>query len=117
MDPRIPEKQYFRIGEVAEVADVEPYVLRFWETEFPSLKPQKTRSNRRLYSRDDVELVLRIRDLLYEECYTIPGARRKLKQKRGDSNPTEVPARTKGLLRRIRNEAEELLQLVEERGT
>ncbi len=112
MDPRIPEKQYFRIGEVAEIAEVEPYVLRFWETEFPSLKPQKTRSNRRLYARDDVALVLRIRDLLYEECFTIPGARRQLKKKRQD-NPTEVPARTKGLLRRIRNEAEELLQLVE----
>lgn len=116
MDPRIPEKQYFRIGEVAEIADVEPYVLRFWETEFASLKPQKTRSNRRLYSRADVELVLRIRDLLYEECYTIPGARRQLQQTRKEV-PAEVPARTKGLLRRIRNEAEELLQLVEDRGT
>jgi len=116
LDPRIPEKQYFRIGEVAEIAEVEPYVLRFWESEFPSLKPQKTRSNRRQYSRGDVEHVLRIRDLLYEEGYTIPGARRKLKKK-GKEPATEVPARTKGLLRRIRNEAEEILQLLEERGT
>ena len=113
VDPRIPEKQYFRIGEVAEIAEVEPYVLRFWETEFPSLKPSKTKSNRRQYSRRDVEHVLRIRDLLYEEGYTIPGARRRLKSRSPDAE-IEVPARTKGLLVRIQKEAEDLLRLVEE---
>jgi DNA-binding transcriptional MerR regulator len=113
VDPRIPEKQYFRIGEVAEIAEVEPYVLRFWETEFPSLKPSKTKSNRRQYSRRDVEHVLRIRDLLYEEGYTIPGARRRLKN-RSSGAEIEVPARTKGLLVRIKKEAEDLLRLVEE---
>ena len=91
MDPRIPEKQYFRIGEVAEVVGVEAYVLRFWETEFKSLKPAKSKSNRRMYSRRDVEVALRIRDLLYEEGYTIPGARRKLREK-GDVDPPEIPA-------------------------
>lgn len=113
VDPRIPEKQYFRIGEVAEIAEVEPYVLRFWETEFPSLSPSKSRSNRRMYTRKDVEHVLRIRDLLYEEGFTIPGARRVL-QKKNKAPLPELPARTKGLLQRIRMEAEELLQLVEE---
>ncbi len=113
MDPRIPEKQYFRIGEVAEIAEVEPYVLRFWETEFPSLKPSKTKSNRRQYSRRDVEHVLRIRDLLYEDGYTIPGARRRLKSRTPEAK-IEVPARTRGLLGRIKKEAEDLLRLVEE---
>ncbi len=112
MDPRIPDKQYFRIGEVAEIAEVEPYVLRFWETEFPSLKPAKSRSNRRQYSRRDVDLVLRIRDLLYEQGFTIPGARRQLRSK--EEVPHEMPARTRGLLQQIRKEAQELLRLVEE---
>jgi DNA-binding transcriptional MerR regulator len=111
-DPRIPDKQYFRIGEVAVVAEVEPHVLRFWESEFPALKPAKSKTNRRTYSRRDVALVLRIRDLLYEHGYTIPGARRKLRE--ADSEPVEVPARTRAVLREIRNEVEELLRLVKE---
>jgi len=112
-DPRIPEKQYFRIGEAAEIAEVEPYVLRFWETEFPTLKPTKSKTNRRMYSRKDMQLVLRIRDLLYEDGYTIPGARRRLQQRKGPAT-NEMSARTKGLLKGIRNEAEEILRLVEE---
>ncbi len=117
-DPRVPEKQYFRIGEVARIAGVEPYVLRFWETEFPSLRPPKTRSNRRTYSRKDVELVLAIRDLLYEKGFTIPGARKHLKR-RGKVAATEegdgeLSARTRAMLAKVRAEAEELLRLVEE---
>jgi DNA-binding transcriptional MerR regulator len=119
-DPRVPDKAYFRIGEVAEIADVEPYVLRFWETEFPSLKPPKTRSNRRTYSRKDVELVLQIRDLLYEKGFTIPGARKHLKR-RGraegaaiEENDGELTARTRAMLAKIRAEADELLRLVED---
>lgn len=111
-DPRIPEKHYFRIGEVAEIASVEPYVLRFWETEFSSLTPAKNKSNRRTYSRSDVAMVLRIRDLLYEEGYTIVGARRQLA--RGGPEPSETPERTKAVLQQIQNEVEELLQLVRE---
>jgi DNA-binding transcriptional MerR regulator len=115
-DPRIPDKQYFRIGEVARIAGVQPHVLRFWETEFRSLRPSKTESNRRLYNRRDVELVLRIRDLLYEQGYTIPGARRQLQECPGDEEAEDpaLPARTRTLLQRIRNEVEELLQLVRE---
>jgi DNA-binding transcriptional MerR regulator len=112
-DPRIPEKEYFRIGEVAEIAQVEPYVLRFWETEFAKLRPAKTRSSQRVYSRRDVSLVLRIRDLLYEEGYTISGARRKLRLSERTSG-AEVPARTRAVLERVRKEAEELLRLVQE---
>jgi DNA-binding transcriptional MerR regulator len=113
IDPRIPEKEYFRIGEVAEIAQVEPYVLRFWETEFGKLRPAKTRSSQRVYSRRDVSLVLRIRDLLYEEGYTISGARRRLRLSERPAG-SEVPARTRAVLARVRKEAEELLQLVQE---
>jgi DNA-binding transcriptional MerR regulator len=111
-DPRIPEKQYFRIGEVAEIAAVEPYVLRFWEKEFRTLRPSKSKSNQRMYARKDVGLVLRIRDLLYEEGFTIEGARRQLKSK--TERRTEVPSRTREVLAIVRKEAQELLRLVEE---
>src|SRR5215475_15071792 len=75
---RIPEKLFFRIGEVCELIKVQPHVLRYWETEFPMLSPQKNRAGQRVYRRKDVEMVLRIRDLLYEEKFTIAGAKKKL---------------------------------------
>jgi DNA-binding transcriptional MerR regulator len=114
VDPRIPDKQYFRIGEVASIAEVEAYVLRYWETEFATLRPQKTRTNQRMYSRKDVEHVLRIRDLLYEEGFTIEGARRKLREKGGpaDDNPLGH-AKARGLVERVRKEVEDLLRLVD----
>ena len=74
----IPDKGTFRIGEVCQITDTQPYVLRFWESEFPTLAPQKTRSGQRLYRRADIEMVLRIKHLLYEESYTIAGARKQL---------------------------------------
>jgi DNA-binding transcriptional MerR regulator len=81
----IPDKLYFRIGEVAKLCDVPAYVLRFWESEFPQLKPHKGGTGQRLYRRRDVEMALRIKSLLYNEGYTIPGARQvfktELKQK------------------------------------
>jgi DNA-binding transcriptional MerR regulator len=77
--PDIPDKLYFRIGDVARICDVPAYVLRFWETEFPQLKPNKGGTGQRLYRRRDVELALRIKRLLYDEGYTIPGARQLLK--------------------------------------
>jgi DNA-binding transcriptional MerR regulator len=81
----IPDKLYFRIGEVARLCDVPAYVLRFWESEFPQLKPHKGGTGQRLYRRRDVEMALRIKSLLYSEGYTIPGARQvfkaELKQK------------------------------------
>jgi DNA-binding transcriptional MerR regulator len=116
MDPRIPDKQYFRIGEVAAIAGVETHVLRFWETEFRSLKPQKNKTNRRLYSQRDVETVLRIRDLLYEKGFTIPGARRQLREEPEgeEAGSAERSARSRALIDTVRKEVQELLRLVSE---
>ena len=77
-DVLIPEKLYFRIGEVSRLCNLPAYVLRFWETEFPQLKPIKSSTGQRMYRRKDVESVLRIKQLLYEEGFTIPGARQHL---------------------------------------
>src|SRR2546421_6689757 len=76
--PEIPDKLFFRIGEVSTMLGVEPYVLRYWETEFPSLSPKKSGTGHRLYRRKDVELLLRIKHLLYEKRFTIDGARQYL---------------------------------------
>src|SRR5579871_4639162 len=76
--PEIPDKLYFKIGEVSELLGVEPYVLRYWESEFPSLSPKKSGTGHRLYRRKDVELLLRIKHLLYEKRFTIEGARQSL---------------------------------------
>ena len=76
--PEIPDKLYFKIGEVSELLGVEPYVLRYWETEFPALSPKKSGTGHRLYRRKDVELLLRIKHLLYEKRFTIEGARQSL---------------------------------------
>ncbi len=82
MSPRLPEKIYFKIGEVSEIVGVEPYVLRYWETEFDLLKPSKAPSKHRLYKKRDVELLLDIKRLLYTDGFTIEGARKKLKEAR-----------------------------------
>ena len=91
----IPEKIYFRIGEVSELADLPTYVLRFWETEFAQLKPTKSSTGQRMYRRKDVEYVMRIRKLLYEDGFTIAGAREKLREEmrshRSQSQPEVVP--------------------------
>lgn len=75
----IPDKLYFKIGEVAKIIGVKPYVLRYWETEFPDIAPGKSKTNQRLYKRKEVERILQIKDLLYREKYTIEGARKRLK--------------------------------------
>ena len=77
---RVPDKLYFKIGEVSKILGVKPYVLRFWETEFDLLKPGKAPSRHRLYKKRDVELLLEIKRLLYTENFTIEGARKKLKE-------------------------------------
>jgi len=76
----LPDKLYFKIGEVAKLVGVKPYVLRYWETEFSILRPGKTRARHRLYRRKDVEVLLEIRRLLYTERYTIEGAKRRLRE-------------------------------------
>jgi DNA-binding transcriptional MerR regulator len=86
MGVTIPDKLYFRIGEVGKILGVEPYVIRFWESEFKTVKPIRTKSDQRLYRRRDVEELLMIKTLLYEDMYTIAGAKKKLaRQKKGDA--------------------------------
>ena len=90
---RIPEKLFFKIGEVCELIKVQPHVLRYWETEFPMLAPQKNRAGQRVYRRKDVEMVLRIRDLLYEEKFTIAGAKKKLADEMRGSPRTRIASK------------------------
>ena len=87
--PEIPPKRYFTIGEVGELCAVKPHVLRYWEAEFPQLKPVKRRGNRRYYQRGDVILIRQIKSLLYEQGYTIGGARQKMSAK---AEPTPAAA-------------------------
>lgn len=81
MDIQIPDKLYFKIGEVAELTGIKPHVLRYWESEFKAIRPTKSRSKQRMYRRQDIELVLRLKDLLYNQGFTIAGARKQLRQK------------------------------------
>ena len=106
--PPIPAKRYFTIGEVSELCDVKPHVLRYWETEFPSLEPAKRRGNRRYYQRHDVLMVRQIRSLLYEQGYTIGGARLRLE---GEGAKQES-ALSHQIVRQVRAELEEVLQLL-----
>jgi DNA-binding transcriptional MerR regulator len=106
----IPEKQYFKIGEVAQIAGVEPYVLRYWETEFKSIRPEKTRSNQRLYRRRDVEIVLEVKRLLYEEGFRIDGAKRRLREKAGEA----IPMAAQRLAEQLRDALTELEKIVDE---
>jgi len=87
--PAIPGKRYFTIGEVSELCDVKPHVLRYWEQEFPNLSPVKRRGNRRYYQRQDVILIRQIRALLYEQGYTIGGARTKLANPDAEETSTQ----------------------------
>ncbi len=113
----IPDKLYFRIGEVAELAELPAYVLRFWETEFPNLKPTKSGTGQRMYRRRDVENILLVKKLLYEEGYTIAGARDRLKQeqkpKKAQATLFAAPAPgSKSELKRMRHELQEILHML-----
>jgi len=85
---QIPNKLFFKIGEVCEITDTQPYVLRYWESEFPALAPAKNSSGQRIYRRKDIETVLRIKQLLYEEGFTIAGAKKRLEVEIGGRGPT-----------------------------
>ncbi|GAB2491359.1 MerR family transcriptional regulator [Arenimonas sp.] len=106
--PPIPAKRYFTIGEVSELCDVKPHVLRYWETEFTSLKPVKRRGNRRYYQRHDVLMIRQIRGLLYEQGYTISGARQRLE---GEVGRVETSMSAQ-IVKQVRMELEEVLQLL-----
>lgn len=99
----IPEKLFFKIGEVCDIAGVQAHVLRYWETEFPMLAPQKNRAGQRTYRRRDVEMALRIKELLYDEQYTIAGAKKKLaSEPRGSGRDSASPAPAKAPTRSLR---------------
>ncbi|MCZ6666552.1 MAG: MerR family transcriptional regulator [Gammaproteobacteria bacterium] len=106
--PVIPGKRYFTIGEVSELCAVKPHVLRYWEQEFPQLKPIKRRGNRRYYQRQDVILIRQIRSLLYEHGFTIGGARQKLsgEEVKADSSMSQQ------IVRQLRQELEEVLDIL-----
>jgi len=112
----IPEKLYFRIGEVSSLCRLPAYVLRFWETEFPQLKPVKSSTGQRMYRRKDVEAVLRIKKLLYDEGFTIPGARAQLK---AEAKPAKLqaglpfpPAKRNEKLKKVRQGLQEILGIL-----
>ncbi len=118
----IPDKLYFRIGEVARLCSVAPYVLRFWETEFTQLKPNKSGTGQRLYRRRDVEMALRVKRLLYDEGYTIAGARQAIqaetRSKRGGQPELPLPQqqqavqRAEARLHKVRKELREILGML-----
>src|SRR5213079_3792562 len=114
----VPDKLYFRIGEVSELCHLPAYVLRFWETEFPQLKPVKSNTGQRMYRRKDVEAVLRIKKLLYEEGFTIAGARQHLRAEiKGErkQSPLPFPARSTSELKHIRQGLREILTMLSAR--
>ena len=136
-EPQIPEKLYFKIGEVSKILGVKPYVLRYWETEFKEIGPIKSRSNQRLYRRKDVQALLAIKQLLYQDGFTISGARKKVKElmkngngasskpskKKAPSIPKKVPepgqmnlgfagSGGRKLLVKIKKELEELQSII-----
>lgn len=90
MNQPIPDKLFFKIGEVAEIAGVEQHVLRYWEDEFDALKPNKNKSGQRLYQKKDIDQVLAIKQLLYTDKFTIAGAKKKLKQKRSNDGDSQL---------------------------
>lgn len=109
---KLNDRLYYSISEVAKIAKVEPYVLRFWEKEFPNLRPKKNRAGNRTYQLKDIELVNKIKTLLYEQGYTIPGARAKLKEgKESDGSPSSK-AQLKAALSEIKKELQEILGLL-----
>ena len=106
--PPIPGKRYFTIGEVSDLCAVKPHVLRYWEQEFPQLKPVKRRGNRRYYQRQDVLVIRQIRGLLYEEGFTIGGARQRPTGTEAKSDVTQ----SQQIIKQVRTELEEVLKIL-----
>lgn len=114
----IPDKLYFRIGEVAELCRLPAYVLRFWETEFPQLKPVKSSTGQRMYRKRDVESVVRIKKLLYEDGFTIAGARAHLREEthpERNQSALPFPAATSTNVAYLRNELQQILHILSAR--
>lgn len=125
---RIPNKLFFKIGEVCEITETQPYVLRYWESEFPALAPAKNSSGQRIYRRRDIETVLRIKQLLYDEGFTIAGAKKRLETELAaraptpqsqaaaaeeEAQPQAVDERSRIALKQVREQLAEILTLLE----
>lgn len=133
MERKIPNKLFFKIGEVCEITDTQPYVLRYWESEFPALAPAKNSSGQRIYRRRDIETVLRIKQLLYDEGFTIAGAKKRLEielagraetpaqVRAAEAEQVEVASsgddRTREVLREVRGQLRAILTLLGGNGT
>ena len=115
----IPDKLYFKIGEVKKITGVEPHVLRYWESEFKIIRPQRASSKQRLYRRIDVENILAIKKLLYEDGYTLPGARKLLAEKpdeeKGDPEPRIPPGRARSMLAELKSDLQQLQEMLEKK--
>ncbi|MFO8058158.1 MAG: MerR family transcriptional regulator [bacterium] len=116
-------KRYYRIGEVCEITGMKAHVLRYWENEFKQIKPQKTKSNQRLYRKKDVETILHIKHLLYDQKFTIPGARAKLDKKGGkDYQPPKQmkidfdPAEKNEIIKKVIDELKDLKRILDNTG-
>ena len=122
MDKPIPNKLFFKIGEVCEITDTQPYVLRYWESEFSALAPAKNSSGQRIYRRRDIETILRIKQLLYEEGFTIAGAKKRLEVEltgRAETPPASSAGRpdsSRAALREVREQLRAILTLLERDG-
>ncbi|MCX5717911.1 MAG: MerR family transcriptional regulator [Nitrospirae bacterium] len=114
----IPDKLFYKIGEVSRIADIEPYVLRYWETEFPFLKPRKNKSGQRVYVKKDLELILEIKRLLYQERYTIEGVRKRFGENTtyvkhpAESKAVDIPPPDK-ILGHVRKRLREILSKIQ----
>jgi DNA-binding transcriptional MerR regulator len=106
---KLPDKLYFKIGEVSAIVGLPPYVLRFWETEFTQIKPKRTASGQRLYTKSDVAVIIKVKYLLYEKKFTIPGARQHLKPKTKEKEKKQVTH----VLSKIRQELESIRDLLD----
>lgn len=111
METIIPDKAYFRIGEVSKILNVEPYVIRYWENEFRTIKPVRTRTAQRLYRKKDVQELLTIRNLLYSQRFTIDGAKKQLLKIRGNSEPDNIKFEKEKLIL-IKQELEEIRKII-----
>jgi DNA-binding transcriptional MerR regulator len=127
MERKIPNKLFFKIGEVCEITDTQPYVLRYWESEFPALAPAKNSSGQRIYRRRDIETVLRIKQLLYDEGFTIAGAKKRLEAEMSTRADTPLPpgepvpdgaalagdAKARAALKEVKDQLREILTLLD----
>jgi len=110
--PPIPSKRYFTIGEVSNLCAVKPHVLRYWEQEFPQLKPAKRSGNRRYYQHHDVMMIRKIRDLLYDQGFTIGGARQRMLGRENSKEQQQSTSQRKELIHQLRAELEDVIGLL-----